>query len=183
MQLASAKLQRAISSRDIALAACFRGWPPAPQGEFQVVAWPLPEGRSSSVSPTTFSHAFPDKPAQSRLIRDLSVSRGAPEINAGRVRSRLARGSNIKRPHRDRGRAWPGTRLREAGRKEQSRKANILHSPRPQIPSPNLSTVAEAGAYSPSTYAQEGTPTGGDCWRCISWQVKRSNPGTLPVPI
>ena len=35
---------------------------------------------------------------------------------------------------------------------------------------PNLSTVAEPGAYSPSTYAHEGTPTGGDCWRCTGYR-------------
>ncbi len=48
---------------------------------------------------------------------------------------------------------------------------------------PDLSPLAQPAAYSPSTYAHEGTPTGGDCWRRMSWQVEGSNPGTLPVPI
>ena len=49
--------------------------------------------------------------------------------------------------------------------------------------SPKLSPPTQPPAYSPSTYAHEGTPTGGDCWRCVGRQVEGSNPGTLPVPI
>ena len=135
---------------------------------------------------TVRSHALLPQPRsrkarRSGLVRDPYRSRLG--VGAQRLQVKILARARKKRPPKTApsGPRLAGNAVERVGpmtaRGTRYRSSNPP-SPRPQHSlTQDLSTVAEAGAYSPSTYAHEGTPTGGDCWRCISWQVGGSNLG------